>query len=121
MIPVYDEAGDLFASSVVAAARRLGCHPDMVRRHHVEVYRDGWRLVSRPDPRNVGRRGGPRIVGAPVIGPDGERWTSAREAAAALGCTPQAIRRIATLDSGSGVWRMPRRPQPRGVKLPRWW
>lgn len=60
-VPVYDEDGALIAPSLVAAAQTLGCSPTGLRpelgRHTIN-YRDGVRLVSRPDPGRVGRRGG---------------------------------------------------------------
>lgn len=55
-VPVYDEAGEPFAPHVVAAAARVGCSPQSLRRHLV-AYADGWRMVSRPHPANVGRSG----------------------------------------------------------------
>lgn len=57
-VPVYDEAGALFAHSVSAAARLLGCVPHNLHYHHLTDYRDGYQLKSRPNPARVGRRGG---------------------------------------------------------------
>jgi hypothetical protein len=56
-VPVYDEQGNLFAPSIVGAARLLNCHDGAVLYHCVD-YRDGLRLVSRP--QYTGRQGGPR-------------------------------------------------------------
>lgn len=48
-LPVYDEAGEPFAASVVDAARKLGVlSVGNLRRRHLVLYRDGWQLASRP-------------------------------------------------------------------------
>lgn len=94
-VPVYDERGELFAPSVIEATQRLGCRASgSFSERHLEHYRDGYQLRSRPDPRNTGRRGGPRIKARPIIGPSGERWKDSREAAAALGIKPGSVRRL---------------------------
>jgi hypothetical protein len=94
-VPVYDEQGELFAPSIAEAARRFGLSKTAsLRDNHLIHYRDGYQLKSRPDPRNVGKRGGPRLRPRPVLGPQGERWESSNEAAAVLGCTVETVRRI---------------------------
>lgn len=61
-VPVYDEAGALFAQSVSAAGRALGLKSTAgLYDRHIEDYRDGYRLTSRPNPANVGRRGGRKV------------------------------------------------------------
>lgn len=47
---VYDENGRLFAESVSAAARRLGCRPNAMALHTAE-HADGVQLISRPHGR----------------------------------------------------------------------
>jgi hypothetical protein len=58
-VPVYDEAGELFARSMAAAARQFGVRTHALYPHIVE-YRDGYQLHSRPDPANAGHPGGRR-------------------------------------------------------------
>lgn len=121
-VPVYDEQGELFAPSVIAAARSFGCRTDSsFRENHLVEYCDGYQLKSRPSPANVGRRGGPRTKPRPVVGPRGERWSSSREAAAALGIGEGSVRRLGVERGGElylrhypsvkGVNRLARRYQ----------
>lgn len=58
-VPIYSERGALFAPSVEAAARTLGCNGRTVMRH-AQPWRDGYQLVSRP--AYAGKRGGGRYV-----------------------------------------------------------
>lgn len=114
-VPVYDEQGVLFAPSVAEACRRFGVkNPSSFASNHLRHYRDGWQLKSRPDPRNIGRRGGPRVRPRPVLGPGGERWADAEQAAAALGCAAGTVRRLG--QKRGEVLYLPCYPNPQGLK-----
>jgi len=113
-VPVYDEQGELFADSVSAAARRLGCRQSSsFATNHLVDYRDGYQLKSRPSPHNVGRRGGPRAERRPVVGLSGERWNDVYEAAPLLGVTPGALRRLCVVRDG--VYVLTHKPSTHGV------
>jgi hypothetical protein len=57
---IYDEAGDVFALSVAHAAAQLGVTPQALY-HHMTPHINGYRLVSRPNLDNLGRRRRQRV------------------------------------------------------------
>lgn len=102
-VPIYDEAGELFAESVKAAARRLSCTVPALYRHMAPDPEGGSHvLVSRPS--------GPRPPIPVVYG--SRRWDSRVEAARDLGVSLMTIRINVTRD-GDRAFILRRIPQPR--------